>query len=445
VLRGRELGLFRRPRSATSIARRLDCVQACPHDNIALVIRTPGAELIEDGRRAGIGRLDLRPDLAALAAVFTFGALLSAFAMTAPARAVERRLADILSLSTPGAGLAVLFLLGIGLLPIALVTGSAAVTHVLAGAGTRTLQSTAVRYVHALVPLGVGVWLAHYGFHLLTGALTVVPVTQSAVIDLVGRPMLGEPWWLWVGMHRQRSRCNLALSWWVRWADWPRPGDVATRPSRSRHSGGGAMGRARQRARRRGLVDPRPADGHARREPARMKAYLWALGCAACILVVSEPSMSAHDGPPFPIVSDPRARRLNLTDPDSMTTAPGGQFWVQLRMVAPATALPSTTRASISVRPVIRTAPMRTVTAAPVAGDASNQFGALVLDHEGRFAVEVTIDGPAGPALVEAEVDATYDLRPPPFMLAVYALPFLIAGVLWVKLLVRRTRGPRSS
>jgi len=202
VLRGCELGLFLPAKVGNlDCTLCLDCVHACPHDNIALAIRTPGAEIIEDGRRAGIGKLGLRPDLAALAAVFTFGALLSAFVMTAPARTVERGVADILSLSSPGAGLAVLFLVGIGLLPVALVTGSALVTRTLARAETRTLQWIAVRYVHALVPLGVGVWLAHYGFHLLTGALTVVPVTQSAVIDLIGLPILGEPWWTWVGMQ----------------------------------------------------------------------------------------------------------------------------------------------------------------------------------------------------------------------------------------------------
>jgi hypothetical protein len=180
-----------------------------------------------------------------------------------------------------------------------------------------------------------------------------------------------------------------------------------------------------------------------------MTTNVRALGCAAWILVVSEPSMFAHDGPPFPIVSDQRAGAYVVsiwTDPDATDDGTtGGQFWVQLRMAGPGTPLPDTTRATIGVRPVIRTAPMRTVTASPVAGDASNQFGALVLDHEGRFAVEVRIDGPAGPAFVQAEVDATYDLRPPPFMLAVYVIPFLIAGFLWVKLLLRRTRGPRRS
>jgi hypothetical protein len=45
------------------------------------------------------------------------------------------------------------------------------------------------------------VWLAHYGFHLLTGALTIVPVTQSAVAGALGWTALGEPLWQWAGMR----------------------------------------------------------------------------------------------------------------------------------------------------------------------------------------------------------------------------------------------------
>ena len=58
-----------------------------------------------------------------------------------------------------------------------------------------------MRYVFGLVPFGVGMWTAHYGFHLLTGALVVVPVTQSAAVDLMGWPVLGEPLWRWAGMR----------------------------------------------------------------------------------------------------------------------------------------------------------------------------------------------------------------------------------------------------
>ena len=58
-----------------------------------------------------------------------------------------------------------------------------------------------MRYAYGLVPFGFGMWLAHYGFHLLTGALTVVPVTQSAAIDLMGWAALGDPLWRWAGMR----------------------------------------------------------------------------------------------------------------------------------------------------------------------------------------------------------------------------------------------------
>ena len=40
------------------------------------------------------------------------------------------------------------------------------------------------RYVYALVPLGFGMWLAHYSFHFLTGGLTLVPVVQSFLADV---------------------------------------------------------------------------------------------------------------------------------------------------------------------------------------------------------------------------------------------------------------------
>jgi hypothetical protein len=62
------------------------------------------------------------------------------------------------------------------------------------------------------------------------------------------------------------------------------------------------------------------------------------------------------------------------------------------------------------------------------------------MDHEGRFAVTVTIAGPLGAATVDAEVDATYDLRPPRYLLVVYLMPFVLVGLLWGRLLLRRRR-----
>src|SRR5690606_20309828 len=47
----------------------LDCVHACPHDNVAIGARVPGVELADSRRRSGVGRLTERTDVAALATV----------------------------------------------------------------------------------------------------------------------------------------------------------------------------------------------------------------------------------------------------------------------------------------------------------------------------------------------------------------------------------------
>ena len=201
VRRGCELGLFLPAKVGNlDCTFCLDCVHACPHDNIAIRTRLPGRELLEPGRRSGIGRLSQRPDLAALATVFTFAALLNAFAMTAPAFTLESRLAGVLNVSSEWPVLALLFLLSLVLVPALLLAGAAAVTRAAAGTGAGSVGAMAIKYAFTLVPLGLGVWLAHYGFHLLTGALTIVPVTQSAAIDLFGWAALGQPAWNWAGM-----------------------------------------------------------------------------------------------------------------------------------------------------------------------------------------------------------------------------------------------------
>jgi hypothetical protein len=53
---------------------------------------------------------------------------------------------------------------------------------------------TATRYSFCLVPLGFGMWLAHYSFHFLSSYDTVVPTTQRFAADL-GWTFLGEPMW----------------------------------------------------------------------------------------------------------------------------------------------------------------------------------------------------------------------------------------------------------
>jgi ferredoxin len=178
----------------------MDCVHACPHDNIALAARVPGAELADGRRRSGIGRFSRRWDIAGLAVVFTFGSLLNAFGMVAPIHAVEAWMAGVMGAASEAPVLAVLFVVALGVLPLFLLGAAATATRHLTG-DERSVAQIAVNFAYALVPFGFGMWLAHYGFHLLTGAFAVVPVAQRAAADAFGWAVLGQPLWRLSGMR----------------------------------------------------------------------------------------------------------------------------------------------------------------------------------------------------------------------------------------------------
>jgi hypothetical protein len=177
----------------------LDCVHACPHDNVGLVSRLPGAELWAESSRSGVGQPHKRKDLAALVLVFTFGALLNAFGMTSPVYAVQAWLSRTLGTTQRGPILALLFAAGLIVEPLVLLGSAAMVTRWATGTREGPL-AIATRYAYSLVPLGFGIWLAHYSFHFLTGGLTIIPVSQAAVGDL-GWSVAGEPNWGLAGMR----------------------------------------------------------------------------------------------------------------------------------------------------------------------------------------------------------------------------------------------------
>ncbi|MEJ2736538.1 MAG: FesM [Anaerolineae bacterium] len=204
ALRGCELWLFQ-PRKFGNLDCTfcLDCVHACPYDNVGISGRLPASELWADPRRSGIGRFSRRPDVAALAALFAFGALLNAFAMVTPVYAVEDWLAELLHTSSELPVLAILFVVGLVIVPAGLL-GLAAWLSRWGGTGRGrspggtiqpSLNAWAARYAYALIPMGFGIWLAHYAFHFLTGFWTFVPVVQSFVADILGTPLLGAPRW----------------------------------------------------------------------------------------------------------------------------------------------------------------------------------------------------------------------------------------------------------
>jgi ferredoxin len=199
IQRGCELALFQ-PLKAGNMDCTfcLDCVQACPHDNIGILSRVSASELTGDPRRSGIGLFSRRKDLAALAIVFSFGALLNAFGMVSPVYAVQGFLAGILGVQHEAPLLGVIFILFLIVEPVLLLGLAAWLTRKWGGSSRAMLPLT-VRYAYGLAPLGFGIWLSHYSFHFFNGLFTFIPVFQSAAAA-TGWLFLGEPRWNLVGL-----------------------------------------------------------------------------------------------------------------------------------------------------------------------------------------------------------------------------------------------------
>jgi hypothetical protein len=194
IQRGCELALFQPLKTGNmDCTFCLDCVQACPHDNVGILSRVPANELTLDPRRSGIGLFSRRKDLAALAIVFTFGALLNAFGMVTPVYTLQSFLTGILGVRQEAPLLGVIFMLFLVVEPVLLLGLAAWLTRKWSGS-SKGILPLVVRYAYGLAPLGFGVWLSHYSFHFLNGLFTFVPVFQSAAAR-TGWPFLGEPRW----------------------------------------------------------------------------------------------------------------------------------------------------------------------------------------------------------------------------------------------------------
>src|SRR5262249_33400909 len=169
-------------------------VHACPHDNIGMTARPPGSDLWHEGVRSGVGPLGKRPDLAVLVVVLVFGAFVNAAGMVGPVTEWRERLGSLLGQPSPLLVTSLFYFLGILVLPL-LAIGSAAYLSRPWGQLAAGWLEVPARYVYALVPVGFSMWLAHYGFHLVTSHDTLVPAVQRFVGDL-GWSCLGPPHWL---------------------------------------------------------------------------------------------------------------------------------------------------------------------------------------------------------------------------------------------------------
>jgi hypothetical protein len=152
--------------------------------------------------------------------------------------------------------------------------------------------------------------------------------------------------------------------------------------------------------------------------------------------------LHAHNGPPFPVITDRTVGNYVVSlwaDPDATDDGDkDGRFWVVVNPSAKGAPLPSDTVVQIAVWPVERPDAIRTETAQADEREPARRAAAFVIDHEGKYGVKAIIAGSLGPATIDSVVDAEYDARPRPFLIAVFALPFVLIGFVWLKLLVRR-------
>lgn len=182
----------------------LDCIHACPHDNIGILAEAPGKELRHDPSRSGLGRFSKRPDLAALIVVLVFGAFANAAGMVAPVLEWQDQLSSLWGQRSPLLATSLFYGFGLLVLPMLLVGLSAALARWLGRLKTSWLE-TATRFSYALVPVGFGVWLAHYSFHFLASCDAVIPAFQRLANDF-GWTGLGEPEWVY-------ACCRPVASW----------------------------------------------------------------------------------------------------------------------------------------------------------------------------------------------------------------------------------------
>ena len=208
TLPGCEMGLYQ-PRKLGNFDCTfcLDCVHACPHENIGVLAVVPGATLWNDRFRAGIGRLSARPDVAALTLVLVFGAFANAAGMVAPVLNWQDRLQATADITSPLAMTTFFYATAIVAAPLIAVGSAAALSRRWSRARESTPQ-LAVRYAFALIPLGFAMWLAHYSFHFFTSWEAIIPATQRFASDL-GVELLGPPAWIC-------ACCRPAADWVLR-------------------------------------------------------------------------------------------------------------------------------------------------------------------------------------------------------------------------------------
>ncbi|MDA1263325.1 MAG: cytochrome c oxidase assembly protein [Planctomycetota bacterium] len=169
----------------------LDCVDACPHDNVGILTQSSSVGLADRRWGSSIGRIASRTDVAALLALLSFGAFANAAGMTGPWLDLVARITTTFNLTSTVVVEAAMTTVAIVIVPVVLLCCVSWISSHISG---RPLRESLCLGAHALVPIGASMWCVHWFFHLATSASTAIPVMQRALND-VGLAWFGEPEW----------------------------------------------------------------------------------------------------------------------------------------------------------------------------------------------------------------------------------------------------------
>jgi cytochrome c oxidase assembly factor CtaG len=184
--RGCELYLFQ-PKKAGNFDCTfcLDCVHACPSDNVGILASVPGLTILDDRPRSGIGRL-ARLDVAALVLLLAFGAFVNAAAMTLPVIQSMNEWQAKLGFTSRAPVVAAFYFVGL-LVPLAL----------LCALSRPRWRDPGTTFALTFAPLGFSMWIAHFWFHYLTAWRSIVPAAGRALrlASVASSNMQIPGWW----------------------------------------------------------------------------------------------------------------------------------------------------------------------------------------------------------------------------------------------------------
>lgn len=160
----------------------MDCVKACPHENVEIAVHLPSRDLIHDPVRSSLRKLSTREDIATLLLIVVFSSLVNAAVMTYP---VANFLTALKRQHPFLSGSLVSFLFAL-IVCGTLVLSTVGITRVLRFfSAEKNMKTIFCRFSLALLPLGLAMWTAHLLFHLLTATPSTLPTLGQLISNFM--------------------------------------------------------------------------------------------------------------------------------------------------------------------------------------------------------------------------------------------------------------------